>query len=67
MQIILKPKEITFKFFLINCWGSVVASVVLPQFVQSPLFFLPERREKKEEKFVKDEPTKQNLGSDWVT
>ena len=27
------------RFFLINCWSSVVASVVLPQFVQSPLFF----------------------------
>ena len=26
-------------FFLINCWSSVVASVVLPQFVQSPLSF----------------------------
>ena len=28
-----------FVFFLINCWSSVVASVVLPQFVQSPLSF----------------------------
>ena len=27
----------SFFFFLINCWNSVVASVVLPQFVQSPL------------------------------
>ena len=27
-------------FFLINCWSSAVASVVLPQFVQSPLSFL---------------------------
>ena len=26
-------------FFLINCWSSVVASVVLPQFVQSSTFF----------------------------
>ena len=26
-----------FFFFLINCWSSVIASVVLPQVVQSPL------------------------------
>ena len=28
-----------FLFCLINCWSSVVASVVLPTVVQSPLFF----------------------------
>ena len=28
-----------YQFFLINCLSSVVALVVLPQFVQSPLFF----------------------------
>ena len=30
-------------YFSINCWGSVVASVVLPQFVQSPLVFILKR------------------------
>ena len=33
-----KEQRKTF-FFLINCWSSVVASVVLPQFVQPPLSF----------------------------
>ena len=28
-----------YHYFWINCWSSVVASVVLPQFVQSPLSF----------------------------
>ena len=35
---VLADKKLLFLFFfLINCWGSVVASVVLPQLCKSPL------------------------------
>ena len=36
-EVLLQKKKKFFFLIFINCWSSVVASVVLPQLVQSPL------------------------------